>query len=83
VAVAFRMSGRHRGTLDTAAGPVPATGRLLTLRVIDVLTITDGRISSIWMVADELGALVALDAVRLSSAGPAAQPPGSASSEGA
>jgi hypothetical protein len=32
-----------------------------------VLTFTDGRISNIWMVADELGALVAMDAVRLSA----------------
>jgi SnoaL-like polyketide cyclase len=65
-AVAFRLRGRHVGPLGTAAGPVPATGQLLELRVIDVLTITDGRISSIWMAADELGALVAADAVRLS-----------------
>ena len=67
VAVAFRLGGRHVGTLGTAAGPVPATGRDLEMRVIDVLTVTDGRISSIWMVADELGALVAVDAVRLPS----------------
>lgn len=35
------------------------------MRVIDILTVTNGRISSIWMVADELGALVAIDAVSL------------------
>jgi ketosteroid isomerase-like protein len=63
-AVAFRLRGRHVGPLNTAAGPVPATGRLLEIRVIDVLTFTDGRISSIWMAADELGALAAADAVR-------------------
>ena len=67
VAVAFRMRGRHVGELATSAGPLPATGRVLDLRVIDVLTLTDGRISNIWMVADELGALVAMDAVQLSS----------------
>jgi ketosteroid isomerase-like protein len=66
-AVAFRLRGRHVGPLGTAAGTVPATGRLLELRVIDVLTVRDGRISEIWMVADELGALVAADAVRLAS----------------
>jgi predicted ester cyclase len=75
-AVAFRLRGRHVGPLGTAAGPVPATGRLMDLRVIDVLTITDGRISSIWMVADELGALVAVDAVRLSSPDLAGHPVG-------
>jgi uncharacterized membrane-anchored protein len=65
VAVAFRMGGRHVGTLDTSAGPVPPTGQRLELRVIDVLTVTDGRISAITMVADELGALAAVGAVRL------------------
>ncbi|MGY1662829.1 ester cyclase [Geodermatophilus sp. SYSU D00705] len=65
VAVAFRLSGRQVGTLATAAGPLPPTGRVVSLRVIDILTITDGRISEIWMVADELGALVEVDAVRL------------------
>ncbi|MEX5718691.1 ester cyclase [Geodermatophilus maliterrae] len=65
VAVAFRMGGRQVGPLQTSAGPLPPTGRRLELRVIDVLTLTGGRISEIVMVADELGALVALDAVRL------------------
>jgi predicted ester cyclase len=66
-AVAFRLRGRQVGPWGTTAGPLPATGQLLELRVIDILTITDGRISSIWMVADELGTLVAADAVRLST----------------
>jgi ketosteroid isomerase-like protein len=65
VAVAFRLTGRHAGPLSTQLGPVPATGRPLTLRVIDILTIVDGRIAAIEMVADELGALRALDAVAL------------------
>ena len=65
VAVAFRMGGRHVGTWTTSAGPVPATGRECWLRVIDVLTVADGRITDIVMVADELGTLVGLDAVRL------------------
>lgn len=65
VAVAFRMGGPQVGTWTTSAGPVPATGREFWLRVIDVLTLADGRITDIVMVADELGVLVALDAVRL------------------
>ena len=65
VAVAFRLTGRQVGPLATAAGTLPATGRELGLRVIDLLTLTDGRISSVWMVADELGALAAIDAVAL------------------
>ena len=65
VAVAFRLTGRHTGPLATQLGPVAATGRPLTLRVIDILTIVDGRIGAIEMVSDELGALRGLDAVAL------------------
>jgi hypothetical protein len=65
VAVAFRLEGRHVGPLATSAGVLAPTGRLASLRVIDILTLTDGRISGITMVADELGALAALDAVAL------------------
>ena len=59
------MSGRRIGPLATSAGSPAPTGRHLELRVIDVLTLTDGRISDIVVVADEPGALTALDAVRL------------------
>ena len=65
VAVAFRMGGRQVGPLNTTVGPLAPTGQHLQLRVIDVLTLTDGRISAITMVADELGALAAVGAVRL------------------
>jgi hypothetical protein len=66
VAVAFRLRGQQVGPPNTSAGVVPATGRVITLRVIDILTVTDGLISGIWMVGDELGALAAIDAVSLS-----------------
>jgi predicted ester cyclase len=65
VAVAFRLMGRHVGPLTTSAGVLAPTGRSITLRVIDILTLTDGRVSAIWMVADELGGLAAIDAVSL------------------
>jgi predicted ester cyclase len=65
VAVAFRLSGRHVGPMATSAGLVPPTGKRVSMRVIDILTLTDGRISSLWMTADELGALNAVGAVRL------------------
>ena len=65
VAVAFRLSGRQVGPLTTAAGVLAPTGQEIALRVIDILTLTDGRISEITMVADELGALVAVGAARL------------------
>lgn len=54
VVVAFRMIGTHTGPIATPLGTVPATGRPVDLRVIDVLTIADGRIREIVMVADEL-----------------------------
>jgi hypothetical protein len=34
-------------------------------RVIDILALTGGLVSSVWMVGDELGLLMQLDAVRL------------------
>ncbi len=66
VAVAFRVSGFHVGPLTTALGVLPGTGERLDLRVIDILTLTDGKISNIEMCADELGALVSAHAVRWS-----------------
>jgi predicted ester cyclase len=57
VAVAFRLAGRHVGALDTPAGRLPASGARIDLRVIDVLSIAEGRISAVWMVGDWLGAL--------------------------
>jgi predicted ester cyclase len=67
VAVAFRLSGRQVGPLATAAGVLPPTGHQISLRVIDILTLTEGRISSITMVADELAALASVGAATLLS----------------
>jgi ketosteroid isomerase-like protein len=66
VAVAFRLTGRQVGPLDTPAGRVPPTGERLDLRIIDILTLSDGRISGIWMVADWLTPLAAAGAVQVS-----------------
>jgi hypothetical protein len=70
VAVAFRLAGRQVGPLDTPAGPVPASGRRIDLRVIDVLTLPDGRIGSIWMVGDWLTTLADLGAVSVATGVP-------------
>ncbi len=70
--VAFLMRGRHVGPLSTPLGTVAPTGRSVTIRTIDVLTVTDGRVSSIWVVSDELGLLGQLDAVTLSRTSPQA-----------
>jgi hypothetical protein len=76
VAVAFRLAGRQVGPLQTPAGPVAPTGRWVGVQIIDVLTLTDGRISDIRMVADWLGALATVGAVHVSAdaAEPAARP---------
>jgi predicted ester cyclase len=63
--IAFRMRGRQTGPLLTPLGIVAPTGREVETRVIDILALTGGLVSSVWMVGDELGLLMQLDAVRL------------------
>lgn len=72
LAVVLRQQGRHAGALPTPLGTVPPTGRRFEVLGIDVLTLSRGRISRIWVVADELGRLAQLRSVRL------APPPGDA-----
>ncbi len=64
--IAFVLHGRHTGPLGTPLGQVPPTGRSVTIRGMDVLTFTEGRIAAITVVSDELGLLTQLDAVHLS-----------------
>jgi len=66
--IAFLMTGKHVGPLPTALGEVPATGRDVAIRTIDVLTLTEGRISEVVVVADELGLLTGINAVALTTA---------------
>jgi ketosteroid isomerase-like protein len=75
VAVAFRLAGRQVGPLETPAGRVPPTGQRVDLRIIDVLTMVDGRISGIVMVADWLAALTATRAVHVSESRPSGRVP--------
>ena len=63
--IAFRLCGTHSGALATPFGELAATGRTFEVRVIDILTLTDGRVSAVTMVADELGQLAGLGALRL------------------
>jgi predicted ester cyclase len=65
VVVAFVMHVRHTGTLPTPLGELPATGREAATRTIDILAVRDGRITDIIVVADELGMLTQLNALRL------------------
>ena len=65
VVIAFWQRGRHVGPLETPLGEISPTGREVEVRVIDVLSITDGRISGIQVVPDNLGLVMQLDAVAL------------------
>jgi predicted ester cyclase len=57
LAVAFIMRGRHVGPYETPFGTIQPTGSDVRIRTIDVLTITAGKISAIWVNADDLGTL--------------------------
>jgi SnoaL-like polyketide cyclase len=63
--IGFRMRGRQVGPLSTPLGTVPPTGRLVENRVIDILTVHNGLIAGVFMVADDLGLLTQLGAVTL------------------
>lgn len=64
LAVVLRQRGRHAGPLATPAGELAPTGRPFDVLGIDVLGLAgDGRITTIWVVADELGRLVQLGAL--------------------
>ncbi len=65
VVVAFRLRGRHTGTFVSSVGDVPATGQDVWVQGMDVLTLTDGRITAITVVTDELGLLSRLGVVSL------------------
>jgi len=57
VAVAHLMHGWHTGAYETPVGIIQPTGSRVQIRTIDLLTINDGKISAIWVVADDLGTL--------------------------
>jgi hypothetical protein len=59
--VAFRHTARHTGPWTTPLGVLAATGRTVTGLGIDVLTLDDtGRITEIWVLADELQRILLL-----------------------
>jgi hypothetical protein len=65
VVIAFLMRGRHVGPFHSPLGTVAPTQREIEVRTIDVLTLTAGVVSAIWVVADDLGLLRQLGAVTL------------------
>jgi ketosteroid isomerase-like protein len=63
--LAFLQRGRHTGRFETPLGSIESTKRTFEIRVIDVLTISDGRITAIEVVPDNLSLMMQLGAVRL------------------
>jgi SnoaL-like polyketide cyclase len=61
----FVQRGRHAGPFETPLGSLAPTGRTFEIRVIDVLTSSDGRIGAIEVVPANLSLMTQLDAVRL------------------
>jgi hypothetical protein len=61
--IAFIMRGRHVGPYPSPLGTIPPTGREIAVRTIDVLTIQDGLVSAITVVADDLGLLTQLNPI--------------------
>jgi hypothetical protein len=70
--IAFRHAARHTGRWPTPVGELAPTGRRIEAHVIDVLTVgSDGRISAVVVVADELSRLLQAGAI---PAGPDSAP---------
>jgi predicted ester cyclase len=65
IVIAFLMRGRHTGPFVSPVGTIAPTHRDIEVRTIDVLALTAGVISSIWVVSDELGLLRQLSAITL------------------
>ena len=59
-AFAFRLTGRHVGTLETPLGPIAATGRELTLDGMDIFVVDDAgqQVTGVWAIADQLALLI-------------------------
>jgi predicted ester cyclase len=58
IAFAFRRTATHVGAWSTAVGVVPPTGKRVTLMGMDILTVEDGRVTAIWVLADDLAVLL-------------------------
>jgi ketosteroid isomerase-like protein len=65
IVIVFWQRGRHVGPLETPLGEISPTGREVEVRVIDVLTVMDERVSAIQVVPDNLGLAMQLGAVEL------------------
>jgi predicted ester cyclase len=65
LAFAFRRTALHTGTWPTPLGDVAPTGERVVLHGMDILTIEDGRIAEIRVLADDLVVLATAAGARL------------------
>ena len=56
----WSASGTHEGPLEGPEGTIPATGKSVTMRGCDVITVRDGRITSHRIYFDQLGFMMQL-----------------------
>jgi SnoaL-like polyketide cyclase len=63
LAIAFRHTARHTGPWTTPVGVLEPTGTTVAGLGIDLLTLYDGRITEIWVLADELQRLLQVGAL--------------------
>jgi predicted ester cyclase len=63
VIIGFYLTGRQIGPVETPLGVVPPTGKTVRIQVTDILTLRDGRIADIWMMASDLSLLMQLGAL--------------------
>ena len=65
IAFAFRRTATHVGAWPTPLGEVAPTGERLTLMGMDILTVESGRVTAIWVLADDLAVLLGAGGHRL------------------
>ncbi len=63
VVVRWTLRGMHQGVLQSAVGPIPPTGKQVTVTGIHIFRIADGKIVERWAETDMLDALQQLGAI--------------------
>lgn len=69
LAVLYRGRGTHTGTLNSAAGEIPATGKEVTLELCDVIEFRDGKIQRVRTYFDSGSLLAQLGLMAAAPAG--------------
>jgi predicted ester cyclase len=63
VVVRWTLRGMHQGVLQSPLGPIPPTGKQVTVTGIHIFRIADGKIAERWAETDMLDALQQLGAI--------------------